>query len=231
MNTLPLILLPGTLCDANVWEAQVDALTPERDVQVRELGRLPSMRDEVASLLTSLPPRFYLAGFSLGGIVAFEVLRQARERVAGVAFIASTARPDPADSQTRRLALLAQAMGGDLAGVLRDALLPNYFSPSCVSPESLSKRVVDMAGRSAPRFANQTAYASERPDSRPMLPTLHMPVSIVFGKDDRVIPSDRQAEMAQAMPHAICRGIEACGHFVPIEAPDACSDALRELMT
>ncbi|MDR5761039.1 alpha/beta hydrolase [Caballeronia sp. LZ035] len=231
MNTLPLILLPGTLCDAFVWRAQMDALAPEREVRVCELGTRSSMREEVASMLTRLPARFYLAGFSLGGIVAFEVLRQARERVAGVAFIASTARPDPADSQTRRRALLARAQSGDLAGVLHDALLPHYLSPSCASREALSTQLVEMAQRSAQRFANQTSYASERPDSRPMLPSLDMPVTIVYGKDDQVIPFDRQAEMAQAIPHAVSCGIEACGHFVPLEAPHACSHALKEMMT
>jgi pimeloyl-ACP methyl ester carboxylesterase len=230
MNTLPLILLPGTLCDASLWRAQIDALSPEREVRVCEFGTLPSMRDEVASLLTGLPPRFYLAGFSLGGIVAFEVLRQARARVAGLALIASTARPDPMESQARRRALLARAEGGELGDVLRDALLPYYFSRSCTNREALSKQVVEMAEQSAPRFGNQTAYAAERPDSRLMLASLDMPVSILFGIDDQVIPSDRQVEMAQATPEARCRGVEACGHFVPMEAPDACSQALRALM-
>jgi pimeloyl-ACP methyl ester carboxylesterase len=94
----------------------------------------------------------------------------------------------------------------------------------------LGRQVVEMAERSAPRFANQTAYAAERPDSRPMLASLDMPVSILFGMDDQVIPSDRQTEMAQAMPQARCRGVEACGHFVPLEAPDACTHALKALM-
>jgi pimeloyl-ACP methyl ester carboxylesterase len=231
MNALPLILLPGTLCDARVWQAQIDALAPEREVRVCDLGSQPAMHEEVAALLTALPPRFYLAGFSLGGIVAFEFLRQARERVAGLALVASTARPDPLDSQARRRALLARAERGDLAGVLRDALLPYYFSPSSTKAEPWRRLVVEMAEHNAPRLANQTAYASDRPDSRPMLPSLDMPVSILFGKDDQVIPLDRQAELKQAMPHADWRGIEACGHFVPLEAPQACSQALRDLMT
>ncbi|WP_250466536.1 alpha/beta hydrolase [Caballeronia sp. GAFFF2] len=230
MNTIPLVLLPGTLCDARVWHAQANALSSAREVRVCELGDQPAMHEEVAALLKTLPPRFYLAGFSLGAIVAFEFVRQARERAAGLALVASTARSDPAENQARRRALLARAKRGELAGVLNDELLPFYFSPVCKQREVLSNLVVSMAESCAPRFGHHTRYAVERPDSRPMLSSLKIPALILYGDDDGVIPFDRQTEMAEAMPHALFRGVPDCGHFVPLEAPDVCSQAMQDWM-
>ncbi|OTP75894.1 Beta-ketoadipate enol-lactone hydrolase [Caballeronia sordidicola] len=188
------------------------------------------MEKEVTAHLKHLPPRFFIAGFSLGGIVAFEFYRQARERIAGLALIASNARSDPDASKLKRHNLVAQAKRGDIAGVLQNELLPKYFSELCENREALSDLIVAMATATAPRFENQSAYAGERPDSRVMLSSMHVPVLILFGRDDRVVPRERQTEMAAAMPHAVMQEVARCGHFVPLEAPNACSLALQRWM-
>jgi len=230
MAMLPLVLLPGTLCDARVWRAQVDALSGERQVLVCQLGDEETMQKEATAHLKRLPPRFFLAGFSLGGIVAFEFFRQARERIAGLALIASNARPDPDASRVKRYNLVAQAKRGDMAGVLRNELLPYYFSELCEHREALSNLIVAMATATTPRFANQSAYACERPDSRALLSSIHVPALILFGQDDRVSSRERQTEMAAAMSHARLQEVTRCGHFVPLEAPDVCSLALQRWM-
>ena len=230
MAKLPLVLLPGTLCDARVWRAQVDALSGQREVLVCPLGDEETMQGEATAHLRRLPPRFFLAGFSLGGIVAFEFFRQARERIAGLALIASNARPDPDVSRAKRRSLVAQAKRGDMAGVMRNELLPHYFSELCEHREALSDLIVAMGRATAQRFANQSAYAAERPDSRAMLSSIDVPALILCGQDDRVSPRDCQTEMATAMPHAVLQEVVRCGHFVPLETPDVCSLALQEWM-
>ena len=225
---LPLVLLPGTLCDARVWRAQVDALSGQRQVLVCELGDEETMQQEVAAHLKRLPLRFFLAGFSLGGIVAFEFFRQARERIAGLALIASNARPDAQASQAKRLDLVSRAKHGDMAGLLREALLPHYFSELCECREALSELIVAMATTTASRLANQAAYACTRPDSRGMLSSIAVPVLILYGQDDRVSPRECQTEMAAAMPHAVIGEVAGCGHFVTLEAPDVCIRALQQ---
>jgi pimeloyl-ACP methyl ester carboxylesterase len=230
MAMLPLVLLPGTLCDARVWRAQVDALSGQRQVLVCQLGGEETMEKEVAAHLKLLPRRFFLAGFSLGGIVAFEFFRQARDRIAGLALIASNARPDPDANRSKRQELVAQAERGDMAGVLRDALLPFYFSEFCEHREALSELIVAMATTTASSFVNQSAYACERPESRNMLSSIAVPVLILYGQDDRVSLRDCQTEMATAMPHAVLQEVARCGHFVPLEAPGICSLALQRWM-
>ena len=98
-----------------------------------------------------------------------------------------------------------------MAGVLRNELLPYYFSELCEHREELSNLIVTMATATTPRFANQSAYACERPDSRALLSSIHVPL-ILFGQDDRVSSRERQTEMAAAMPHARLQEVTRCGY-------------------
>ncbi|WP_250515488.1 alpha/beta hydrolase [Caballeronia sp. INDeC2] len=228
---LPLVLLPGTLCDHRLWSAQVKAFSPERRVIVCPLGQKPSIEAEVVHLLAGLPPRFFLAGFSLGGIVALEFYRRAPERIAGIGLVASNARPDPEANRQTRTRQSARALRGDLDGLLRDELLPHYLSEYCERSAELHELIVAMAHASASRFAHQTNYARCRADSRPMLSSIDVPALLVYGEEDRVSPLERQVEMKAALLHAISVAIPRCGHFVPLEAADLCTDAMNRWMS
>ncbi|CAE6869832.1 Putative aminoacrylate hydrolase RutD [Paraburkholderia aspalathi] len=222
----PLVLLPGTLCDERVWRAQINALSGGWEIIVCALGSEPTLAEEVASLLATLPPRFSLAGFSLGGIAALEFYRQAPQRIERLALIAANARADDEANHLPRRQLAARVAAGDLGRVLRDALLPNYLSPACRRSDALAGEISAMAEATAARFARQVEYACGRPDSRPLLHSIDVPVLILYGEDDRVCPVERQLEMAGAIPHATLHAVPACGHFVLLEAPDVCSAAL-----
>lgn len=230
MPTLPLVLLPGTLCDARVWRAQVGAFSGQRSVTVCELGEQATLQEEVASYLSVLPQRFLLAGFSLGGILAFELYRQARSRIAGLALLATNARPDPEASQQKRHALVALAQAGQMDTVLDDALLPHYFAATADRDEALRSLVVSMAHATADRFAHQSMYASDRPDSRPLLGSIDVPVLLLHGEKDRVTPLDRHLEMAAEILAATAFSFPDCGHFVTLEAPGECTQAMSAWM-
>ncbi|CAG4899596.1 alpha/beta fold hydrolase [Paraburkholderia gardini] len=222
----PLVLLPGTLCDERVWRAQIDALSGEREIIVCMLGDKATLSEEVASLLATLPPRFSLAGFSLGGIAALEFYRQAPQRIERIALIATNARADIEVNYAPRRQLAARVAAGDLGRVLRDELLPNYLSPACGRSDALAGEISAMAEATAARFLHQVEYACGRPDARPLLPSIDVPVLILYGEDDRVCPVERQLEMAGAIPHATLHAVPACGHFVLLEAPAVCNAAL-----
>ncbi|KWF23279.1 alpha/beta fold hydrolase [Burkholderia pseudomultivorans] len=206
------------------------ALSPERPVIVCPLGEKPSIEAEVAHLLVSLPPRFFLAGFSLGGIVAFEFYRQAPERIAGIALVGSNARPDPEANHRTRARHQERASRGDLAGLLREEMLPHYLSEHCERRAELHELIVAMAHKSAVRFAHQTNYVRRRADSRPMLSSIDVPALLVYGEEDRLSPLDRQIEMASALPDVTSVAIPLCGHFVTLEAADICTDAMKRWM-
>ncbi|AMH43952.1 MULTISPECIES: alpha/beta fold hydrolase [Burkholderiaceae] len=228
MAAIPLVLLPGTLCDARVWRAQVDALSVQRPVVVCELGSERTMEAEVASYLAILPPRFVLGGFSLGGIVALELYRQAPDRVAGLILVSTNARPDPESSQEKRRKLVERVDAGELESVLDESLLPYYFSPECGHRGELTALIRAMAYSSAANFANQSRYASDRPDSRPMLKSITVPVLLICGDSDVLTPRDRQDEMAQELAQASTVFIARCGHFATLESSDACNQAMQQ---
>ncbi|WP_414439765.1 alpha/beta fold hydrolase [Burkholderia sp. 22PA0106] len=230
MRDLPLVLLPGTLCDASLWQAQYAAFVDERPVIVPDLGIEASIGAEAARMLAELPERFWLAGFSLGGIVALELVRQARDRVAGLCLIGSNARPDRAENRPHRMTLLQRACDGELRAMLREALTPHYFATGSRQVAALTAQVETMAEAVRSRFAHQTRYACERSDSLPLLASLEVPVALIVGDDDRVVPPGCQQDMLAAAAHASLAVVPACGHFVPLEAPQACNDAMRRWM-
>ncbi len=230
MPALPLVLLPGTLCDARVWREQVEAFSGERPVVACELGEQATLKEEVQSYLDVLPGRFLLAGFSLGGIAAFEFYRQAHDRIAGLALLATNARPDPGSSQQARRAWVARAQAGQMDEMMEEALLPRYFTATGERREKLSELIVSMAHATARRFANQSRYASERPDSRPLLGSIDVPVLLLHGEQDRVTPLDRHHEMAAEIPGATAFTLTQCGHFVTLEAPAKCNRAMSGWM-
>lgn len=230
MDNRPLVLLPGTLCDARVWEHQVAAFGAEREVIVCELGAERTLADEVARCLRSLPPTFLLAGFSLGGIAAFEFFRQAKERIAGMALLSTNARADTDASRKNRSDLLSRVEAGQLSQVLDEVLLPLYVSPECEGGDDVMRVISDMAHATSVRFRNQCAYASDRPDSRDLLSEMVKPAASIHGAGDRVTPIERQSEIAAGMPHATVMVVSGSGHFVTLEAPDVCNRALADWM-
>lgn len=221
----PLVLLPGTLCDARVWAAMEQSwpgaaphtLTP----------RLAGQRSAPAmarALLDVLPARFALMGFSLGGIVALEIAAQAPERVTGLALVATNARPDPPENAAVREAGVAAARA-DMAAHLQRDLWPRYVAPARLGDAALADCVLRMAVDAGPEvYADQAAIAKHRADSRPRLAALGMPVLIASGDEDPINPTDRQAEMAQAIPQARWVRFPGVGHFVPLEAAGALAE-------
>jgi pimeloyl-ACP methyl ester carboxylesterase len=228
MTTLPLVLVPGLLCDARLWRPQVEALADIAECWVADTSRSDSMAGLAADLLADAPfDEFSLAGLSMGGYIAFEVLRQAKERVRGLALLDTSARPDPPEQQQRRRDLIELAGRGRFLGVT-DALLPFLIHPSRLGDAPLVATIKDMArsvGKEA--FVRQERAIMGRPDSRPLLPHIQCPTLVLCGADDAVTPVDRHEEMASAIPHAALSVVEHCGHLSTLEQPERVSVALR----
>jgi pimeloyl-ACP methyl ester carboxylesterase len=228
MTTLPLVLVPGLLCDARLWRPQVEALADIAECWVADTSRSDSMAGLAADLLADAPfHEFSLAGLSMGGYIAFEVLRQAKERVRGLALLDTSARPDPPEQQQRRRDLIELAGRGRFLGVT-DALLPFLIHTSRLGDAPLVATIKDMArsvGKEA--FVRQERAIMGRPDSRPLLPHIQCPTLVLCGADDAVTPVDRHEEMASAIPPAALSVVEHCGHLSTLEQPERVSVALR----
>jgi pimeloyl-ACP methyl ester carboxylesterase len=224
--TLPVLFLPGLLCDADLWAAQLAALSAERPVAVASLTGSDTVAGLAEAALASAPQRFALAALSMGGYVALEIMRRAPERVTGLALIDTSARPDTEEQARRRRGLIALARTGKFKGVT-PRLLPMLLHPARQEDAVLTGRVMAMAARiGRDAFLRQQTAILGRPDSRPDLPRIGCPAVVVCGRQDALTPLPASEEMAGLIPGAELVVVEDSGHLAPMEQPEAVNAAL-----
>lgn len=232
MSKIPLLLLPGTLCDERLWEPQVRALSDIADCRVADVGAWPSLGELAKAILSDAPPRFAVAGLSFGGILALELYRQAPERISHMALIDTNARPDIEGGIAAKDEQWQIASEQGLEALLRDKLIPMYLAPENSQNDSLIQILVDMAldnGMSV--FRNQIDAVLARPDSRPDLPSITCPTLVLCGAQDIICPVDRHEEIAESIPGATLKLLEQCGHIATLEQAEQVNTALRELLS
>ena len=229
MSTL--ILLPGLMCDASVWAPQVAALSPQVHCQVPDYGLRDSLTAMAHQVLDeALAPRFALAGHSMGGRVALEVLRLAPQRVTHLALLDTGTHPralgEAGDKERAgRMALLAVAQAQGLRAMgqqwLRGMVHPN------VVDTPLYEAMLAMVARSSPaQFAAQIEALLGRPDAAPLLPGIACPTLVLTGRQDAWSPPAQHEAMAQAIPGAVLSIVEDCGHMSTLEQTQAVNAAL-----
>lgn len=224
--TEPLALLPGLLNDAALWRHQIAALADRADCLVPDFTTQDSVAAMAETVLSALPGRFALAGLSMGGYVAFEILRRAPGRVARLALLDTKAGPDSAEQAARRRGLIALAEKGRFQGVTR-RLLPLLIAEAHLANEALVAEVMAMAGRvGRDAFVRQQAAIMGRPDSRPILARIQCPTLVLCGRQDQLTPPDLHMELAAGIRDARLVVLEDCGHLAPLEQPAAVTAAL-----
>jgi len=224
---LSLVLLPGLLNDARLYAHQCAALADMAAITVADLSQDDSIAGMAARVLASAPARFSLAGLSMGGYVALEILRQAPERVERLALLDTTARPDTPEQTARRQESLAVASRGGFDKIM-PVMLPNLVHPDHLKLDSVAGIAKRMALDLGPEvFARQQNANMNRPDARPGLSAVTCPTLVLVGRQDSVTPLDRAEEMAGLIPGARLVVVDECGHFSPLEQPQAVSAVLR----
>jgi pimeloyl-ACP methyl ester carboxylesterase len=229
-NTMPILLVPGVVCSPRIFSPVVPALWRFGPVTVANHIRDDNMGAIARRILAEAPPRFALAGHSMGGYIAFEILRQAPERVAKLALMNTQARPDMPEATTRRRGLMARAQNGDYRGVLEE-LFSGFVHPSRLADASLRQLVYDMGDDVGPEaFVRQQTAVISRRDSRPSLAWIKCPTLVLTGDQDNSVPNSQSVEMANGIPGAKLVILPDCGHLPQLELPQATADALVEWM-
>lgn len=223
-----LILVPGLLCDAQLWREQVGALAESVQSKVVGLPADESIPAMAEAALAQAPPSFAVAGFSMGGVVALEILARAPTRVTGLALLSTNAAGITPAVREHLAASIAGLEGGQLDAYLEDAF-PRYVAPSRVHDRALWETFAAMANHLGPAAgARQMRALLNYPGFRGDLARITCPTVVIAGRDDQRIPPSIQQQMAAQIPGATFRVIENAGHFTPLEKPAAVSDALRE---
>lgn len=229
MKKIPhLVLLPGLLCDASLYRQQADALSDVAHVVIADLTLSDSIGTLAEHALARLPEgKFVLAGMSMGGYVALEIMRQAPERVLALALLSTSANPETPDASAARDKLLALAES-DFSAVV-DTLLKRMAHPENANEREVGGVFKSMAmGLGREVFERQERAIISRPDSRPTLATIRCPTLVVGGREDLVIPEAMQRELAAAINGARLEIIEDCGHLLPLEQSKKLTGILRQ---
>lgn len=223
----PLVFLPGMMCDARLFTPQIDALSKERDVVTLPIHAHSTVEDLAADVLAAAPSRFALAGLSMGGIVAMEVIRQVSDRVAGIALLDTNPKAEHPKVAAARRPQMERVRNGELATVMKDEMKPNYLS-NTPNRAAILDICMDMALDLGPDvFEIQSLALIARRDQQNTLKSYKRPTLILCGEDDALCPVHRHTLMKQLMPHATLIVLKYAGHLPTLEQPDATTLALK----
>jgi pimeloyl-ACP methyl ester carboxylesterase len=227
-DTMPILLVPGLAGSPRIYAPIIPALWRFGPVTVANHIRDDNIGVIARRILAEAPPRFALAGHSMGGYIAFEIMRQAPQRVAKLALINTQARPDTPEATARRRAQIAAVEAGGFGNSI-EALYAGFVHPSRLNEDALRTLVREIAHDVGPdAFVRQLTAIMGRPDSRPTLAFIRCPTLILTGDEDNTIPNSLSTEMANGIHGAKLTVISHCGHLPPVEQPQATADALVE---
>jgi pimeloyl-ACP methyl ester carboxylesterase len=218
------------MCDARMWGPVMGAFTA-RAVFHAPLTESDTMAGLAADVLRLAPPRFALAGLSMGGIVAMEMLAQAPDRIERLALLDTNPLAEAPEMQARREPQIDRALAGGLAAVMRDEMKPNYLAEGAEKKRILDL-CMDMALDLGPQvFARQSRALRDRNDRQDALAAFTGPALVLMGAQDRLCPRDRHDRMHDLLCSSRLVIVPGAGHLPPLERPDATTFALREWLT
>jgi pimeloyl-ACP methyl ester carboxylesterase len=229
VRRIPLVFIPGLLCDGLLWRAQVDSLADVAECRIADLTRSDTMAGIAADVLRDAPfEQFALAGLSMGGYIALEIMRQARARVLKLALFDTAARADTPEQSRKRRDFISLAERGRFLSIT-DARLPLLIHRSRLDDTVLITTVRQMASNTGKdAFVREERAIMSRADSLLLLSSIACPTLVLCGRQDALTPLDRHEEMATAIPGARLEIVEHCGHLSTLERPAEVSAALRD---
>ncbi len=222
MGKIPLILIPGLLCDQNLWKYQIDMLGGVADCMVTEKHMHYKTIGQIAdAIIAEAPMHFAVSGLSMGGYIALEIFRKYGDRVQGLALLDTSARSDTPEQKERRKKLMDLCRQQKFNQVL-ELLFLDLVHPNRQKDLELKRRVINMAERMGPEvFLHQQTAIMDRIDQRPNLPRITCPTLIVCGQQDCITPFDCAVELAENINDSELVPIKDCGHLSTMEKPQA----------
>lgn len=217
---LSILWLPGLLCDSDLFKEVNQALPSWVEPDVVDLPILNSMPDLAKAIIARAPEQFILGGLSMGGILAFEIYRQAPEKVLGLILMDTNAADEKINVTQGRDQLVAQALNGQFSEITPQVLLPKLIAHHRLNDKPLTERVNLMAENvGVDAFVAHAQALASRSDSRSMLGDISVPTLVICGKEDVLCPLDNHLLMAKHIPQVSLQVIPHCGHLSSMENP------------
>ena len=222
----PLVLLPGMMCDERLFAPQISELSKQREVHFAQISDHETITELATDVLNNAPPVFALAGLSMGGIVAMEVLSQAADRVERLALLDTNPLAELSDVAKRRGPQIDAVKNGQLKEIIRDEMKPNYLFDGVKKTETL-KLCMDMALDIGPdAFIRQSIALRDRVDQKNTLRKYKRPALVLCGRHDVLCPLERHELMHTLLENSKLEIIEDAGHLPTLEQPKITTTAL-----
>ncbi len=229
-DPLPTLFIPALGSTPRLYADQLPHVWQFGPVIVTGPTRDDSMSAIAKRILADAPPRFSLVGLSMGGYISLEILRQAPGRVAKLALLDTSARPDAPEQSEGRRATIALARSGRF-GEIADMLYPRLVDKSRHNEAALKQIVRTMAQEVGPdAFVRQQTAIMTRPDSRPSLASIRCPALVLVGESDAITPLEVASELATGIAASRLVKVPGSGHLSSLEQPAAVTRALLELL-
>lgn len=221
------VLLPALLCNAGLFIHQIKALEDSYDFFVPDLGADADIRSMARRILRQVPDKFILGGISMGGYVAFEILRQAPERISSLILMDTNAHSDPATAREKRLQMVEKARVEGIEAVISSALL-DIISP--VNRTDITRHILTHMAKTTgvERYVNEQTLIMNRPDSTDLLAQISCPVLVMGGAEDSLSPPQALDSLAAQISDSAHVIIENSAHLPPLENPAAVTAIWRQ---
>lgn len=231
MSQTPLILLPGLLCDQDLFVDMNKELPNWVAPHTVKLGESDSMQALAQQVLKDAPEEFVLGGLSMGGILAFEVYRQAPHRVKGLILMDTNSADEKPEVSAKRDALVARSQVGEFEAITPEILMPVLIHESRQGDAALTRRISKMAENIGPiAFKAHAKALATRPDQRPLLADINCPTLVITGKQDALCPMANHLLMAEYIQDVSLHVIPECGHLSSMEKPKQVASVVSDWM-
>lgn len=224
-----LVMLPGTLCDATLFQHQMTGLQDLANCKVGNHSSSDKLQEVAKNILKQYRGQLAIMGLSYGGIIAFEICRQAPERVSRLILLNTNYKKPSETTRATQQRFLGMSQLGEFREITTDFLKDAMLHPDHARQLKMRQQVLQMAlntGRDA--FFRQIKAQLYRPDSTKDLPNIQCPTLIMTGRQDKVCTVELHEEMAALIPNATLKIIEHCGHLSTLEQPEVVNQYIRE---
>ncbi|MDE2362453.1 MAG: alpha/beta fold hydrolase [Hyphomicrobiales bacterium] len=223
-----IVFVPGFNCTAALWAPQIAAFSDRYDCRIADHTKSDTMSGVAQDVLRAAPEQFLLCGLSMGGYIAFEIMRQAPGRVLRLALLDTQATPESEQQKINRAERIRAAREGGMLGVA-DLQWSQLVHPARYEDEhlrSIQRKMAVDTGFEA--FMRQALAIMHRPDSRPGLADIACPTLVLTGQQDQLTPPEKAREMADGIAGAKLVVLPDCGHLSTIEKPRSVNAVLAE---
>jgi len=223
----PVVMIPGMMCDERIFAHQIEELSTDTDIYIADISKYSSIQELASDVLENSPPKFFLVGHSMGGIVAMEMCSQEPDRIEKLVIMDSNPKPELEETKLKREPQIRDVISGNLAQVMKEEMKPNYLADSYKQKDILNT-CMEMALTLGPEvFVRQSRALQDRDDQQSTLKDLDIPVLIMCGAEDKLCSLEKHELMHNIINDSKLEVVMDAGHMPTLEQPQKTTEVIK----